>query len=387
LNGHGGTHTSGPGLDFLTGLLGLPTAVVKALQRGQEYLAIRMAIAGGRRDANTLTNMVFFARHAERRGKKLVKGEPGYQRLAGEWLDIRDRLVKPALQALPSTGAPSGDAPARPGSAPAIGGPREPAGYRVVYRTIKGRRLKRGLARYGGGRLDQTLRDLRHRGILQVTDEEIDLFQRIANVETSGLIQGLNTWDSAVVSIGFMQWTLLYGELQEWISRAPAAFRRYGIELEPSRTYTWKSGRQKAIVGAATADELRWDGWAQRFYLAGLDPDIIAAEVQLARQVLQRHLDGLRRRLKSRGMQADYSLFLRHYRQSPAIRGLFQEAYNNLPAAALNGTLAALRAAKAQGNVGTERFLAILQGAIRQAYLDRHDNGENVIRKTLSGAQ
>jgi hypothetical protein len=28
-----------------------------------------------------------------------------------------------------------------------------------------------------------------------------------------------------------------------------------------------------------------------------------------------------------------------------------------------------------------------LQGAIRQAYVDRDDNGENVIRKTLTGTR
>ena len=82
-------------------------------------------------------------------------------------------------------------------------------------------------------------------------------------------------------------------------------------------------------------------------------------------------------------MQADYDLFFFHYHRSPAIRGLFQETYNNLPVAAINGTIGALRTARKEGTVSTTRFLAILQGAIRQAYIKLNDNGENVIRKTL----
>jgi hypothetical protein len=39
--------------------------------------------------------MIFLARHPDRKGKKLVRGEPGFDRLATEWLDMRDRLVKP----------------------------------------------------------------------------------------------------------------------------------------------------------------------------------------------------------------------------------------------------------------------------------------------------
>jgi hypothetical protein len=376
-----------------------PLAVLRALRAGRESIAVQLSIARGERDANTLTNMVFFARHPERKGKKLAHGEPNFGRLSREWLDIRNRLVQPPLQ--PSSA--QSRAPLQPSPAsraawterapttllgvPPVDGPKEPAGYQVKYRRIRGRTVKRGLARYGGGRVDRRLKSLRDRGLFNVSDEEIDLFQRIANVETDGQIQGLNTWDSAVVSIGFMQWTLQHGKLQGWISRAPEAFRRYGIELDSSRTYWWNGKSQAAIKGAATKEELRWDGWAQRFYLAGLDEEIIAAEVALARSWIRQHLNSLKRRLRATGMLADYDLFMHHYRRSPRIRGLFQEAYNNLPLAGRNGTVSALQAAKREGTVSTERFLAILQGAIRQAYIDLDDNGENVIRKTLSGAQ
>ncbi len=75
------------------------------LRRGKDYLAVRREILSGNRDENKLTNMVFFARHPERQGQKIKKGEPNYQQLSQEWLDIRNRLVQPALDALAKSGA------------------------------------------------------------------------------------------------------------------------------------------------------------------------------------------------------------------------------------------------------------------------------------------
>jgi Uncharacterized protein conserved in bacteria (DUF2272)/Penicillin-insensitive murein endopeptidase len=58
---------------------------------------VRVAVAGGLRDRNQLTNLVFFARHPERKGRKLARDEPGYSTLSGEWLRIRDTIVSPVL--------------------------------------------------------------------------------------------------------------------------------------------------------------------------------------------------------------------------------------------------------------------------------------------------
>ena len=66
--------------------------------------AIKNAIQGGLRDENRLTDAVFNSRHPERRGQPLRAPE---QDLIREWLDIRDRLVRPALQA-PSPSRPRG---------------------------------------------------------------------------------------------------------------------------------------------------------------------------------------------------------------------------------------------------------------------------------------
>jgi hypothetical protein len=49
-------------------------------------------------DVNTLTNVVFFARHPERQGRGLSSAEPGYRALGDEWTTIRDTVV--ALGAL-----------------------------------------------------------------------------------------------------------------------------------------------------------------------------------------------------------------------------------------------------------------------------------------------
>lgn len=99
----------------LSSLLQLPAAVVRALSMGHEALAVRLAIFFGQRDANKLTNMVFFARYPKRQGRKLQPGEPGFQRLSREWLTIRDELVRPALA---GRSAP----PSPPASPPKAGG-------------------------------------------------------------------------------------------------------------------------------------------------------------------------------------------------------------------------------------------------------------------------
>src|SRR5882672_1014196 len=73
-----------------------------------ESKAIRTAIQSGVRDENRLTDLVFNTRHPERSGKRL---QPKEEQLAREWLDIRDRLVRPALQAPSGAGTPVTPAP------------------------------------------------------------------------------------------------------------------------------------------------------------------------------------------------------------------------------------------------------------------------------------
>jgi LAS superfamily LD-carboxypeptidase LdcB len=277
---------------------------------------------------------------------------------------------KAKTQSLPAPRPPA----VPPAGLPALGGAKVPKDYT---------QHKRGLERSGGGRLDRVLRDLRARGLLSVTDDDIDTFQRVANVETSGLTQALNTWDSAVVSIGFMQWTLQYQELHRWIGEAVTAFQRFGIEIDPTRRYTIGGEQVPAIKGAATAEELRWNGWAQRFYLAGLDPEIIAAEVAHATAVV---VPGKLKAAKGwlKGNAEGVALFLQTYRASLPFRGLFIEAHNNRPAAAKAGVKNGIGHALRDAATDPGAVYQIMREEILAAYAvqGERSKGKNVVEKT-----
>ncbi len=78
-------------------------AIRSALRAGNEALAVRLASLIGVRDENKLTDLIFYTRHPERQGRRLERSE---QQLIREWLDVRDRVVRPAFRADPSTGTP-----------------------------------------------------------------------------------------------------------------------------------------------------------------------------------------------------------------------------------------------------------------------------------------
>ena len=90
-----------------SGVSGLPASAAKALRAGLESVAIKLAAAAGFRDETMLTNIVFNVRHPERGGRTLTNREPGFQALSREWLDIRNRLVRPAIREKPPSKAPS----------------------------------------------------------------------------------------------------------------------------------------------------------------------------------------------------------------------------------------------------------------------------------------
>lgn len=64
------------------------------VNRGLEKQAIRLAVLRGERNEGQLTNQIFFSRHLERGGKRIGNNEP---RLAAEWREIRDTVVRPTL--------------------------------------------------------------------------------------------------------------------------------------------------------------------------------------------------------------------------------------------------------------------------------------------------
>lgn len=68
-----------------------------AMRVGDESAVLQMAMNQGIRDVNRLTNLLFFAKHPERKGRNLSRREQDFSRLSEEWVNIRDRLVLPAL--------------------------------------------------------------------------------------------------------------------------------------------------------------------------------------------------------------------------------------------------------------------------------------------------
>jgi len=218
---------------------------------------------------------------------------------------------------------------------------------------------KRGYGGYGGGRLSPILIALNQCGKLSISTDEIDMFQRISNVETGGLVQAINSWDSAYMSMGFMQLTAKFGKLQRLIQHAPAAFSRYGIALDKQR---YSFGEFK-ISGTSNPNELRNRVWAERFFRAGLDTDIIIAEVIYGRTIIQSVLASVRRWLGQ-----NFQYFNSFYNSSSILRALVQETHNNRPAYLRSALQAAVSEAKA-GNISQILpFLTLLRDKIRSVY-------------------
>jgi hypothetical protein len=94
-----------------------------AAQQGNESAALQQAISRGERDENRLTDLLFNARHPERRGQPL---RPGESQPVREWLDIRDRLVQPALQGPVQQPPPTAGAAALAALSPLTGRTTQP---------------------------------------------------------------------------------------------------------------------------------------------------------------------------------------------------------------------------------------------------------------------
>jgi hypothetical protein len=86
-----------------------PAALASALGAAEAAAAF----AGGERDADRLTDIVFHARHRERGGRPIA---PSETKLVQEWLRIRDTVVLPVLRTVasapPPVVAPAGTPPA-----------------------------------------------------------------------------------------------------------------------------------------------------------------------------------------------------------------------------------------------------------------------------------
>jgi hypothetical protein len=230
---------------------------------------------------------------------------------------------------------------------------------------MSGRQVKKGYELAGGGRVDDTLRALNAAKKISVTADEIDLMQRLSEVESSGYANVINTWDSDVVSLGFMQYTLA-GSLQELIAAAPDAFARYGIKLSKTKLKIKSGVEATGIEGVSDAKELRGLEWATRFFRAGLDPDVIAAQVKMAQaEFAQLTKDKL-------GSVSGDAMF-----QTGRVRAIIFELNNNRPAY-VSATVRKTAAEHKKHPTWTEDdFVAGLQSVIEQEYVDNNGKGLN----------
>jgi subtilisin family serine protease len=267
-------------------------------------------------------------------------------------------------QRLGGTRAPAAVTPVEPAA------PAAPPGVR--FRRVR----DKGYAAYGGGRLEDALRRVAATGGLTISPRDIDTLQRIADVESSGLANAINSWDNAVMSAGFKQWTVRWGELQDLISRAPEAFARHGIRLAPpGSNYTFQSkGKvwtQRAIDGVPNKETLRSEEWARRFYLAALEPESLAAAATKA-------LEEIRELEQTVRHKYGWSPHL----ESSRGRALLAELENNRPAyvrTAVRRTLA--RTAERPG-IDEDAFLKIFVEEIVAVYQANENDAEKGRRWT-----
>jgi hypothetical protein len=228
-----------------------------------------------------------------------------------------------------------------------------------------------GYAGYGGGSLEKILLQLRASGKSGITDDQIAILKGVASVETGGQVQSINTWDSAVVSFGFMQWTLRYGEFQKLIERAPGAFSTYGIELDGQ----YKFGNNKlvpGIKGVSDPRNLRFGEWPDRFFAAGKDPRIIEVETIMAIAELNAFMKKL---------QDKFGPGLSNYFRSPVTVSLLFELNNNRPAYVNKVVMDTLQQIKGK-SIRDSDFNNILRKEIINEYLVREEDGAKGQRLT-----
>jgi hypothetical protein len=241
----------------------------------------------------------------------------------------------------------------------------------------------KGYAKYGGGQLDDKLRGMMKSKTLrfkdpatgvertELSDSEITVLQGMANVEVGGYVAGVNTWDNMVVSMGFKQVTLGWGSLIEIIRLAPEGFKKHGIELDEARTYKLDA-TVPAIKGVATAQELRGPLWAVRFFEAGLEDDVINAQLTYSLKALKEFEQTSKKKYSGK--------WNKHLEDLTAKAWLF-EMKNNRESwvwPAISATLD--RAAKEGGDkITRDKFLDILAEEMENTYGDKER--ENAIDK------
>ena len=262
----------------------------------REFLAIQRAIQQGVRSENDLTNMAFFARHPERKGRKLSREEPNFQQLSREWLDIRDRVVRPALARATAAGAP-----AKPSTVPVGGGDAD-----LRWSDQRTDSLEPGVG---------TVKTAPFRPDPSDTRDVV----LGATAAAEGGYDTVNLYDRGIISWGIMQWTAHAGSLQNALGFIKHQLTQTGqsslwAQLFPNLDVRLVSGQHQLVhrgslvainppeqkplrlLFRGVAEHGRYDRgviqhWARVFAHAGRHPVIQRLQREYAHQELARVLN------------------------------------------------------------------------------------------------
>lgn len=225
---------------------------------------------------------------------------------------------------------------------------------------------KKGFVMSGGGQLKTKLQALKKAGKITLTDTEIKHLQAVAEVESSGLLQVINTWDSDGLSFGFIQYTMA-GKLQALIKEVPAAFKKYGIEVEGDLVLKSKGNMKvEGIKGIANEAELRSAHWSAKFYQAGFDDEIIIAQVGKAKKEIDTVV----------GKVSKYSSTSPFF-DLPYVQGAVLELNNNRPAYVAPVLKRTAERAKANPKLTEAEFVKILGEEMESEYVTNNKKGFN----------
>ena len=204
----------------------------------------------------------------------------------------------------------------------------------------------------------------------------------------------MSSVDNAFMSMGYMQWPVLFykpiGKLQRLAAKAPNAFKKYGIELDKTRHYNFTIGGYKdksiAFKGINNPNELHSLKWAKRFLCAGLDLDIVVAETKLALVVVDESRKKIERYLKraktAKGKDLD-RVFSYYYNRSVMLKALVQETFNHRPAYLYKIMLKVTKQAKGK-SLTDQAFLDLTRKETKKYYAakGKAKSGENMVNKT-----